>query len=115
MEQGAEVVALVMDLMFGSRVRGAAPGAVLARSPDALLEAVGPGTRLILVDLQAAGALDALRGLAQSKATAARVVAWGPHVMEDALSAAREAGADDVMPRGAFVKALGRLVAEATE
>lgn len=111
MEQGAEIVALVMDLMFGSRVRGAAPEAVLARSPEALVGAVGPATRLVLVDLQAPGAVEALRGLAD-RPDGVRVVAWGPHVMEEALSAAREAGADDVMPRGAFVKALPGLVAE---
>lgn len=112
LEQSPLIVALVLDLMFASRVRGAAPDAVITRSPDSLLEAVGPGTRLVLVDLQAEGALDALRGL-PGRTEAARVVAWGPHVMEDALEAAREAGADDVMPRGAFVKALPGLVAAA--
>lgn len=113
MERGSEIVALVMDLMFGSRVRGAAPDAVLARSADALLEAVGPGTRLVLVDLQADGALDALRALSTGgPALEARVVAWGPHVMEEALAAARETGAE-VMARGAFVKALPQLVAAA--
>ena len=115
MEQGAEIVALVMDLMFASRVRGAAPDAVLARSPEALRAAVGPKTRLVLVDLQVTGALEALRSLfADDPAPAARVVAWGPHVMEDALSAAGETGAE-VMPRGAFVKALPGLVAAASE
>lgn len=112
MEGGAEIVALVMDLMFGSRVRGAAPNAVLARSPSGLLEAVGPGTRLVLVDLQARGAGEALEGL-KDRPSGVRVVAWAPHVMEDALESARAAGADEVMPRGAFVKALPGLVAEA--
>jgi hypothetical protein len=107
-------VALVLDLMFASRVRGAAPGAVIARSPEALLEAVSPSTRLVLVDLQAPGALGALEGLASAVEGETRVVAWGPHVMEDVLATAREAGAE-VMPRGAFVKALSGLVAEATE
>lgn len=31
-----------------------------------------------------------------------RIVAFGPHVAKDLLQAARDAGADDVMPRGAF-------------
>ena len=111
MQQHA-VVALVLDLMFASRVRGVAPEAAVVRAGEALVEAVGPGTRLVLVDLQAPGALEALQSLAAgARASDARVVAWGPHVMEDVLSAARETGAE-VMPRGAFVKALPDLVAE---
>jgi len=107
---GATIVALVMDLMFASRIRGVAPEADIARTPAALLEAVGSGTRLVLVDLQARDALDALRGLAERDLGEARVVAWGPHVMEDALEAARQTGAE-VMARGAFVRALPELVA----
>lgn len=114
LEGEARIAALVADLMFGARVRGAAPDAVLARSPQALVEAVGPATRLVLVDLQAAGAKEALEMLADRPA-GVKVVAWGPHVMEDALEAAREAGANEVLPRGAFVKALPGLVAEAVE
>ncbi|MFO7894272.1 MAG: hypothetical protein R6U63_11095 [Longimicrobiales bacterium] len=113
--ESATVVALVPDLMFASRVRGVAPEAVIARSADALVEAVDAGTRLVLVDLQAEGALDALRALAGgAKPGGARVVAWGPHVMEEALESAREAGAE-VMARGAFVKQLPQLVAASAE
>jgi hypothetical protein len=113
MERGAPtVVALVLDLMFASRVRSVAPGAVIARSPEQLLEAVGAETRLVLLDLQVPGWPAALEGLGGRPASV-RVVAWGPHVLEAALAAAREAGADEVMPRGAFVKALPALVAEA--
>ncbi len=107
--QGA-VVVLVLDLMFASRVRGSAPDAVIVRSAEGLLEAVGPETRLVLVDLQAPGALEALRGL-KERELGGRVVAWGPHVMEDVLAEARGTGAE-VMARGAFVKALPELVAE---
>lgn len=109
---GERVVALVLDLMFAARIRGAAPDAVLARTTEALTAAVGPNTRLVLVDLQAPPALDALGALADRPAEA-RVVAWAPHVMEDAMAAAEAAGADEVMPRGAFVKALPGLVAGA--
>lgn len=112
MQEGAVVVAMVLDLMFGARIRGAAPDAVLVRTPGALWDAVGPATRLVLVDLQVTGAVEALQGLAD-RPEGVRVVAWAPHVREDALAAAREAGADEVMPRGAFVKALPGLVAEA--
>lgn len=110
---GGGVVALVLDLMFGARVRGVAPGARLVRDPESLADAVGPGTRLVLVDLQVAGALQAVEALADRPA-GARLVAWAPHVMEEALAAARAAGADVVLPRGAFVRALPQLVADAT-
>lgn len=110
MEDSApRVVALVLDLMFASRIRGVAGDAAIARSADGLLEAVGPETRLVLVDLQAPDAQAALEGL-RERAEAVRVVAWAPHVMEEALAAAREAGADQVLARGAFVKALPGLV-----
>lgn len=113
--ESATVVALVLDLMFASRVRGVAPDAVIARSAGALVEAMGPNTRLVLVDLQADEAMDALRRLAAgSKPDGAQVVAWGPHVMEEALAAAREAGAE-AMTRGAFVKELPQLVAASAE
>ncbi|MBW3670145.1 MAG: hypothetical protein KY432_00575, partial [Acidobacteria bacterium] len=78
-----------------------------------LLEAVGPETRLVIVELEAPGALEAV-GEVRSKCPGARLVAFGPHVMEDLLTAAREAGAE-VLPRGAFVKRLVGLVAEARE
>ena len=104
------VVALVLDLMFAARVRGVAADAIVVRSGEELRAAVGPETGLVLVDLQAPGALEALRALAAAEDVDARVVAWGPHVMEDALAAARGAGAE-VMARGAFVKALPELVA----
>lgn len=110
---GGGVVALVLDLMFGARVRAVAPRAKLVRDPEALAAVVGPGTRLVLVDLQVSGALQAVEALADRPA-GIRLVAWAPHVMEGALAAARDAGADIVMPRGAFVKALPQLVAEAT-
>lgn len=112
-KEGGAIVGLVLDLMFAARIRGVAPGAALARTPRALWEAVGPGTRLVLVDLQAPGAMEALEGLS-ARSEGVRVVAWGPHVMEETLAAARAAGADAVMPRGAFVKALPELVASAT-
>ena len=111
LEMGVRIAALVLDLMFASRVRGAAPEAAVARSPEELVGAVGPGTRLVLVDLQAKGALEALHRVAETEHSA-RVVAWGPHVMEEVLEAAKGTGAE-VMARGAFVRALPQLVAEA--
>ena len=112
MQDGARIVALVRDLMFASRVRGAAPGAAVAQTVERVVGSVGTETALAIVELEAPGALEAIHDLRQ-KAPNARVVAFGPHVMEDVLTAAGEAGAE-AMPRGAFVKQLPRLVAEAS-
>lgn len=110
---GARVVALVRDLMFGSRVRAAVPGAVVAQNWGRVLDAVGPDTRLVIVELEAAGSLELIPEL-PGRAPEARVVAFGPHVQEELLASAREAGAE-VLPRGAFVKRLPALVAEARQ
>lgn len=39
-----------------------------------------------------------------------RVLAFGPHVATDLLKAAREAGAHDVLPRGAFAANLNKIL-----
>jgi DNA-binding NarL/FixJ family response regulator len=107
--RGASVAALTADLMFAARIRGSAPAAATAYSLEKLLEVVGPDTRLVLVDLQSrdgVAAVEAVRG----RAPRAQVVAFAPHVAEDLLLAAREAGADRVLVRGAFVRELPELV-----
>ncbi|HUG38964.1 MAG TPA: hypothetical protein VMM12_00680 [Longimicrobiales bacterium] len=109
---GPMIAALVADLMFASRVRGAAPGAKTVHHADALAEAVGRGTRLVLVDLHAGEALAAIRGVRAAGATAT-IVAFGSHVETEVLQSAREAGADRVMARSAFVRELPSLVARA--
>lgn len=108
---GDRIVALVKDLMFASRVRGVAPEAVVAQKGSAVLEALGPETRLVIVELEAAGSVDLIPEVVR-RVPDARLVAFGPHVMEDLLSEADAAGAE-VLPRGAFVKRLPEIVAEA--
>lgn len=105
----ATIAALTADLMFAARIRGAAPEARAVQSLAKLLDVVDEATALVLVDLQAREALDAVSRV-RDAAPGARVVAFGPHVAEDALAAARSAGADVVMTRGAFVRELGALV-----
>lgn len=112
LEGGGRIIALVRDLILGARVRGSAAGAVVVQTPSALREAVGPATRLVMVDLQVTGAVEAVRE-ARERAAGARVVAFGPHVMEEVLSAAAAAGADDVLTRGRFVRELAGLVGSA--
>lgn len=108
---GTEIVALVRDLMFASRVRGSAPGAKLARDTDRLLSLVGPATRLVIVEVEAGGSVEAIEAV-RERVPSARVIAFGPHVMEAELSAAGLAGAE-VLTRGVFVKRLPELVSQA--
>lgn len=111
MPESGRIVALVRDLMFGSRVRGVAPEAVLVQRSEAMEGAVGADTVLVIVELEAPGAMEAVR-VVRDRAPGARIVAFAPHVLEERLEAARAAGAE-VFPRGAFVKRLPELVAEA--
>ncbi|HEX6306971.1 MAG TPA: hypothetical protein VFZ69_02220 [Longimicrobiales bacterium] len=104
------------DLIFGSRIRAVAEQAAVAcvfvRSRDALAEHAA-GADLVLLDLDARW-LDAPASIAALKAAPATrdvtIVAFGPHVDEAALAAARQAGADRVLARSAFVKQLPGLL-----
>jgi CheY-like chemotaxis protein len=110
------VVVVVDDLMFGSRVRAAAQqagvSASFVRSTDDLV-ARAAGANLVLLDLNTRwlDAPAAIRSLKADAATASvPVVAFGPHVDGEALTAARDAGADRVLARSAFVRLLPELL-----
>lgn len=113
-DDGAPIAALVADLMFASRIRGPAPGARTAHNADGLLKVLGPATRLVLIDLHSRGAIQAIPA-AREAAPTATIVAFGSHVETETLQAAREAGADRVMARSAFVRELPALVHAAGE
>lgn len=101
------VVFLCPNLMFASRVSGAAnvlkvPLQVLA-NPSDLATKLTDQARLIIIDLGQNG-LDLPKIVAEvrSKSPTARIVAFGSHVNEASLAAAHEAGCDDVMPNSMF-------------
>ena len=110
------VVAVVNDLMFGSRIRSAAEHAgvrtLFVRTP-AELQASAAEAHLVLLDLETRW-LDAPAAVRALKATAATaavpVIAFGSHVNGEALQEARAAGADRVLARSAFVKVLPDLL-----
>jgi DNA-binding NarL/FixJ family response regulator len=92
------------DLMFAPRVSDAARalgGTCRMVSAGQLAEALNPETRLVLLDLSLAG-LDPQQVVAsvRSSAPSAGVVAFGPHVHEARLEAARAAGCNEVVSRG---------------
>jgi CheY-like chemotaxis protein len=101
------------DLVFFSRIAGTARAAGLtvrqAKTPaDLLALARADCPRGVIVDLQNPG-LDLPALLAELRAACPampRVVAYGSHVVAEALRAAREAGCDPVLPRSRFVRDL---------
>jgi DNA-binding NarL/FixJ family response regulator len=111
---------VVADMLFASRVRGAADAAgftVKVARPAALPGLVREtGTRLVLVDLELAGGKgpDAIRAIRSERdLDGVRVVAFSSHMNRAALEAGREAGADRVLARSAFVSQLSGLLSEA--
>ena len=91
-----KVVALTSDLMDRSRITAAIAGASFARDP-----AECAGVDVVIVDLARFGsAVVELRRVLPD----ARIVAFGPHVDEDAATAAHESGADIVWPRSRFFR-----------
>ncbi len=111
------VLAWAADLMSGARIRGAAQATGtelrLVRGADELLRAAAAERpRLVVVDLEARG--EPAAAIARLKADAATaavpVIAFAPHVREEAIAAARAAGAERVLARGAFLRDLPRLL-----
>jgi hypothetical protein len=91
------VVALVPDLMDQSRIRAALSevDVTFVRDP-----ARAAGAAVVVVDLaRFADRIAEIRA-----ATTGRIVAFGPHVDDDALGVARAAGADVVVPRSQFFR-----------
>jgi CheY-like chemotaxis protein len=115
---GEYTLALCADLIFSSKIRAAAaatgaPAQLARTAPDLLARARGaPRPHLILLDLDARGDMAALiRELKSDEATAQiPIVAFVSHVREDAIDAARAAGADRVLARSAFVRVLPELL-----
>lgn len=114
----AAVLALAADLMFASRIRAAASAAGsqvrIARSASELVDAartLTPARILIDLDARAGDPIAAIGSLKDDEDTRGiEIVAFVSHVREDAIQAARAAGADRVLARSAFVRELSRLV-----
>lgn len=108
------------DLIWATKIKGVADGLGVACRPArdlAMLEARLADCQVsaLLVDLdKGEDALALIRraklGSSEGESRKVRVIAWGPHVQKDLLQAARDAGADDVMTRGAFDHTLAELL-----
>lgn len=105
------VVFLSGDLMFASRVQGAAERAGLGFQfsgslPDSDTESI----RFVVLDLATRSSLTSeIVGQCDAKCPQARLIAYGPHVQVSKLNAAKEAGISPVMTRGQFDRELGTL------
>ena len=104
-----EVLALVRDLMFSSKISTVAKqngtAVRIVRDPQNLADQPG---RLLIVDLNLPGAIEAAAHWRQ--ATAGTVVGFVSHVDTETIMEAREAGLDQVMARSGFVEALPRIL-----
>ncbi len=107
-----DVVFYTGDLIFSAKV--SSTGAAL-NVPVRVVRTVAdlaPGASLLLVDLDADGAVDAI-DRCRTMVPTPRIVAFGPHVRADLFTMARDAGADEVLARSAFVTRLPELLQSA--
>lgn len=97
------------DLIWATRIKSAADDLGIpcrpVRNPDMLAQRLADSSPVALIldlETEAAG-LELLRTLrADPKGGKMRVLAFAPHVKKDLMQQARDAGADEVLPRGAF-------------
>jgi DNA-binding NarL/FixJ family response regulator len=117
-----DVLLLSADLMTQSRVEAAAArcGATLRTvvDPAAIVQVANESSaRLLIIDLTLPS-LGLASLVAQLKlpfaAAPVRIVAFGPHVHESLLTAAAQAGCDEVTSRGQFFTQLDAILARST-
>lgn len=114
------IIYLTNDLMFSSRVSGAvrAAGAEMNVVGDvaAAVELLQAGSvRLVFLDLSLPGldpsaVVQKIRDLAPDVA----VIAYGPHVHEQKLAAAKACGCDKVLSKGQFNSTVNELIVRYT-
>ena len=104
------------DLLWATRIKGTAEALGIAARPARTVEMLearlaDSPVRALVVDLDAPEAalllINRLRGPnATPTERSVRLLAFGPHVAVEAFEAARRAGADRVLARGAFARHL---------
>lgn len=112
------VILITEDLAVLSRVEGAAQTCGLPlRSFAGVTQTLADGSwdetvKLLIVDLAtpSLNLKDLMDSLSHISSTRPRVVAFGPHVHTERLTAARDAGCDEVMSRGEFFARIGKIM-----
>jgi DNA-binding NarL/FixJ family response regulator len=112
------VLVAVDDLLFSSKIRATAKQAgvelTFARSPEEILEQARENRpSLVIFDLNSART-DPVATLARLKSdpdlAGIRAIGFASHVHTGLIAAAREAGADQVLPRSAFAANLAEIL-----
>lgn len=107
------------DLIWASRIKATADAVGLPAkrvfNPQGLADLLTAGpVSLVLLDLESEDApalITALRGPeASEQARRIPTVAWAPHVLVDRIQSAKDAGIDQVLPRGAFASKLESIL-----
>ncbi|MGE3108923.1 MAG: hypothetical protein AB7G11_17095 [Phycisphaerales bacterium] len=116
------VLYLAADLLWSSRIRSIGDEIGVPMRPVRTLEMLearlgDSDVKGVVLDLDAAETALAMIGRLRGEAATprdlgVRIVTWGPHVAVDLLSAAKQAGADVVLTRGAFNSRLPELLRE---
>jgi PleD family two-component response regulator len=115
------ILAILDDLMFTSKIKGAAVHLgvpiTFARSADAALTGMRASPpKLVILDLNNPRT-DPLGTVGQMKAdpllSGIPIVGFASHVQTDVIDAARKAGVDDVLARSAFTQRLPEILARA--
>lgn len=110
------------DLLWATRIRATADALGIPSRPARTLDMLNArladsGVRALIVDLDnpeaAMPLITRLRGPgADARDRRIRIVAFGPHVATAELDAARAAGADTVLARGAFDRRLPEILTD---
>ena len=109
------ILLLINDLIFETKIRSTAQslglGVETAGNATSFTQAAQsrPFTAFV-VDLNAGPDVIKAIQTARSSATRPKLIAFGSHVQTDLLAAARDAGADDVMPRSRLSAELPALL-----
>jgi hypothetical protein len=111
----ADVVYLIQDMLFTSKVREVAKqtGVSVQGTRDAAaLAAAAPGAKLVIIDLRLPGAGDALSRLAADPTTSGIAsIGFVDHEKVEVMDDARARGCGQVMAKGQFATALPKLLA----
>lgn len=112
----AEGLLVSSDLMFSSKVTGTASQlghtcTVVASAEAAVRRLASGRVRYVIVDLALPGTTVNAIAAALPDQSRPRLVAFGSHVQTEKLSAALEAGCDEVLPRSRFSAELPKLLA----
>lgn len=115
------ILALVTDLIFATKITSTATSlgvdVKVVRTLSKLHEALtAGGNALVLIDLNADGvkAIEAIE-VCRCASPRSRTIAYASHVQADLITAARQAGADEVLARSAFAAKLPMLLAAARD